>query len=96
MRFAPKIDYELQLSDPLFLKMLNCSFKPSFPSINNEFNLTTKSVIQLKPAAIKQTLSISKVENELRMKTPSQFEKSYIFEEVTDPNFPSIQTRNLF
>lgn len=45
-----KIDYKLQLSEPLFLKMLNCSFKPSFPSINNEFNSTTKSVIQLKPA----------------------------------------------
>ena len=41
--------------------MLNCSFKPSLPSINNEFTLKTKW-----KKAIKQTLSISKPEKERR------------------------------
>lgn len=50
----------------------------------------------LQEKAFKQTLSISKVESELRMKTPSQFERSQIFEEATDPNFTSIRNQKSF
>lgn len=50
----------------------------------------------LQEKAFKQTLSISKVESELRMKTPSQFEGSQIFEEATDPNFTSIRNQKSF